>query len=102
MSFVQQTNKQLILTVRVLPNARRSNFDGLWNGTHLKIALSAPPVDGKANAALIDFLSEFFHLRKSAVSLLSGHTGRIKRVSLSFPTESDAQASLSKIKDWIS
>ena len=102
MPFIEQTNCQLILTVRVLPNARRSNFDGLWNGTHLKIALSAPPVDGKANEALIDFLSDFFHLRKSAISLLSGQTGRIKRLSLSFPTESDAQSATAKIKAFIS
>jgi len=102
MSFVQQTNKQLILTVRVLPNARRSNFDGIWNGTHLKIALSAPPVDGKANEALIDFLSDFFHLRKSAIALLSGQTGRIKRLSLTFPTEAEAHTAALKIKDLVS
>jgi len=98
MPFVQQNNNQLILTVRVLPNARRSSFDGLWNGTHLKIALCAPPVDGKANAALIDFCADYFHLRKSAVSLLSGQTGRIKRLSLIFPTEAEAATTLSKLQ----
>ena len=95
MTFVQQNKNQLILTVRVSPNARRSNFDGLWNNTHLKIALFAPPVDGKANEALIDFLADFFHLRKSAVHLLSGHTSRIKRLSLSFSSKTNADTALS-------
>ena len=99
MPFVQQNKNQLTLTVRVSPNARRSNFDGLWNNTHLKIALSAPPVDGKANEALIDFLADFFHLRKSAIQFLSGDTSRIKRLSLTFSTESDALAALLKLKD---
>ena len=99
MSFVQQDKNRLILTVRVSPNARRSSFDGLWNGTHLKIALSAPPVDGKANEALIDFCADYFHIRKSAVSLLSGQTGRVKRLSLTFPSEMDAESALLKLKD---
>ena len=100
MPVVQQNNNLLILTVRVLPNARRSSFDGLWNGTHLKIALSAPPVDGKANEALIDFCADYFHLRKSAITLLSGHTGRIKRLSLTFPTANDAQTAFSQLQTF--
>ena len=102
MPFVQQNKNQLILTVRVLPNARRSSFEGLWNDTHLKIALSAPPVDGKANEALIDFCADYFRLRKSAITLLSGQTGRIKRLSLTFPTEAAAHTAALKMKDSVS
>ena len=52
------------LSVRVLPGAKRSAFDGVWNDSHIKIALQAPAVDGKANEALIDFLSENLKVRK--------------------------------------
>lgn len=98
MSFwVQQQNK-IILTVRVSPNARRSGFDGLWNDEAVRVALFAPPVDGKANEALIDFLSNFFEIRKSAIEILSGATSRIKRLSLSFPNETSALSATEKLK----
>ena len=90
-SYVTQQGNRLILSVRVSPNAKRSGIEGVWNGTHLKIALSAPPVDGKANEALIDFLADLCGIRKSAITLLSGQTGRLKRVSLTFQTEADAR-----------
>ena len=90
-SYVTQQGNRLILSVRVSPNAKRSGIEGVWNGTHLKIALSAPPVDGKANEALIDFLADLCGIRKSAIALLSGQTGRLKRVSLTFQTEADAR-----------
>jgi uncharacterized protein (TIGR00251 family) len=48
-----------------------------------KIRLTAPPVDGAANEALIEFLSKALDLAKSQVEILSGHTGRDKRVRIS-------------------
>ena len=97
MAFFSQQKNQLNLAVRVSPNARRSGFDGLWNDA-VRIALFAPPVDGKANESLIDFLSDFFDLRKSAITILSGTTGRMKRLSLTFPTESEAHKAVQKLK----
>jgi len=88
MAFYSQNKNQIILTVRVSPNARRSGFDGLWNAEAIRVALFAPPVDGKANEALIDFLSDYFGIRKSAIEILTGTTARLKRVALSFATES--------------
>ena len=98
MPFSQQNNK-LFLTVRVSPNAKRSGFEGLWNKTHIKIALTAPPVDGKANEFLIQFLSDYFNLRKSAISILSGQTGRIKKVSLSFLSDKDIDQAVKKLQN---
>ena len=98
MAFYSQNKNQLILTVRVSPNARRSGFDGLWNAEAIRVALFAPPVDGKANEALISFLSDFFGVRKSGIQILSGHTARLKRVALSFPTESAALSARDELK----
>ncbi len=70
------------VTVRVSPNARRSGIEGVWNGSHLKIALQAPPIDGRANEALIDFLSKTTGMRKSAITLCSGSTARQKRIRI--------------------
>ena len=99
--FYHIRNTDLILSVRVTPNARRCGIDGVWNGTHLKVALTAPPVDGKANEALIDFLSDLFAVRKSAISLQSGQTGRQKVIQVTFENDAAVQAGAQKLEDII-
>ena len=89
---------QINLSVRVSPNAKRTKTDGIWNGTHLKIALAAPPVDGKANEALVDFMTEFFAVRKSAVAVVVGQTSRQKTVAIVFPTEKEACLAEDKLR----
>jgi uncharacterized protein (TIGR00251 family) len=54
---------------------------GLIEGS-LKIRLTAPPVEGKANRALQSFLAKRLHIAKGDVQIISGHTSRIKRVRL--------------------
>lgn len=71
-----------LIKIHVSPNAKRSGFEGLWNDTHLKLALRAPAVDGKANEAVIDFLSDFFHIKKSQIQIISGQTNRCKIIRL--------------------
>ena len=70
------------LQIRVLPNAKRNGWAGMWNGTHYKVALHAPAVDGKANEALIDFLADFFQVPKRSISLVSGQTNRCKIIEI--------------------
>ena len=69
------------LLVLVQPRASRTKVVGEHDG-RLKIALAAPPVDGAANAALIEFLSDELGVRKSDVTLLDGDTGRRKRLAV--------------------
>jgi uncharacterized protein (TIGR00251 family) len=71
----------LILSLHVQPGAKQSGFAGLHGGA-AKLRLSAPPVDGKANAALCAFLAEVCGAPKSDVQLLSGETSRAKRVRI--------------------
>lgn len=71
----------LVLSLHIQPGARRTGFAGL-HGEAMKLRLAAPPVDGKANAALCAYLAEFCGVPKSAVSLLSGETSRAKRVRI--------------------
>ena len=70
------------LQVRVLPNAKRCGWMGIWNGTHYKVALRAPAVDGKANEALIEFLVDFFKLPKRNFNIIQGQTARCKVVEI--------------------
>jgi uncharacterized protein (TIGR00251 family) len=65
--------------VRVLPRSRRDEVVGL-HGDALKIRLTAPPVGGKANRALREFLAGRLGVSRSAVEILSGHASRQKRV----------------------
>lgn len=90
--FWSRKQNQIILVVRVSPNAKRAGAEGVWNGTHLKIALTAPPVDGKANEALIEFLAKEFGLRKSAVDLINGQSSRQKTIALNFDSREKADA----------
>lgn len=62
--------------VRVHPGARVSKTE--QRGDELHVWVNAPPVDGKANASVIEVLAELHHVPKSAVRLAAGHTSRTK------------------------
>ena len=74
----------LILRVQVQPRASRDEFAGVHAGA-LKVRLTSPPVDGKANAALIAFLAEAFGVAKRQVALLRGDSGRAKQLRIRAP-----------------
>jgi len=76
---------ELVLALRVQPGARRTAIAG-EHGQRLKIALHAPPVDGKANEELLRFLCSELGLRRGQLRLLAGTTSREKSVAI----ESDA------------
>ena len=63
------------------PGAKRSEFAGR-HGERIKLRLAAPPVEGKANAALIEFLADYFGVPRRNVSIVSGVKSRAKRVAV--------------------
>jgi uncharacterized protein (TIGR00251 family) len=69
----------LIIELHVQPNARKSTTDGEYDGA-LKLRLAAPPVDGKANAAVLAWAAQAAGVSKSRVDLISGEKSRRKRV----------------------
>jgi len=74
----------LILCVQVQPHASCDEFAGIHAGA-FKIRLTSPPVDGKANAALIAFLAGAFGVARRQVILLRGETGRAKQLRIRAP-----------------
>ena len=72
---------RITLTLHIQPGAKKTEVAGL-HGEALKIRLAAPPVDGKANEALLKFVAETLRLPKSAVSLKSGQSSRHKVVEI--------------------
>lgn len=73
------------LAVRMQPGAKKSCFAGFYgegSETRVKIALQAPPIDGRANEALLALLADIFNLPPSAISIALGQSSRAKVVIL--------------------
>ena len=93
-SCLRPTPDGCTLAVRVHPGARRNVITGLHDGA-LKIALTSPPVDGRANEALIAFLAAALKLPKNNIVLVPGATSRTKLLRITGRTPSELQAFLS-------
>lgn len=76
------------LTLHIQPGAKKTEVAGV-HGDALKLRLAAPPVDGKANAALLAFLAERLDLPKSALTLKSGQASRRKVVEIAATAPAD-------------
>jgi uncharacterized protein len=82
------------LEVRVIPRAGRTGLGGVRGGV-LVVRLAAAPVDGAANDALIEFLSDLFDRPKRDVSILAGQASRNKRISIAGLDQQQIDARLS-------
>ena len=86
------------LTVRVTPRARRTEVAEILEDGTLRIRLTAPPVEGKANAALIDFLAEVLHTRKNRIEIVAGEKGLDKIISITDMSVGEVQQ---RLQQWI-
>jgi uncharacterized protein (TIGR00251 family) len=91
--FANDVTDGCTLSVRVHPGARKNGVTGVHAGA-VKIALTAPPVDGKANEALIAFLAEALHLPRARISLVSELTSRTKTVRITGKSAAEVAAAL--------
>jgi uncharacterized protein (TIGR00251 family) len=83
----------VLLTVHVQPGARRPAVGGL-HGDALKVRVTAPPVDGRANKAVLELVAATLGLPTSALALVSGATSRRKRLRIATPTPTTLLAHL--------
>lgn len=79
--------------LRVQPGAPKNETQGIYNN-RLKVRLTSPPVEGRANDCLIGFLSKLLGVRKSALAIIAGHKSRDKTVKISGASAGDIEASL--------
>jgi len=86
MTAVRRDGDDLLLDLFIQPKASRDQIMGP-HGDELKVAITAPPVDGQANAHLIKFLAKQFRVAKSNVRILRGELGRHKQVQIAAPTQ---------------
>jgi len=78
---IEATGYGVLLRLRVQPRASRTELAGI-HGDLLRVRLTAPPVDGAANEALVRFLAERLGVPRGAVRLVGGEAGRTKVVSV--------------------
>jgi uncharacterized protein (TIGR00251 family) len=88
-----ERNGSVTFTVRVVPRASRNAIEGEHSGA-LKVRLTAPPVDDRANDALRRLLAERLKLAISAVRIVAGEKSRTKRVSIAGVTRSQVITAL--------
>ena len=69
------------ITIKVIPRSSQNKLTLLTDGTY-KAKLTAPPVDGKANAALIQLVSKEFDVAKSCIHIIKGESGRTKTIEI--------------------
>lgn len=79
----------VVIDVRVIPRAGRAGPAGVRDGA-LLLRLQAPPVEGAANADVVDILADLLGVPRRAVTILSGHHNRRKRVAVAGITTDDA------------
>lgn len=91
--FTELPNNSLSLNVYVQPRASRNKFAGM-HGKAVKLCITAPPVDDKANGAVLVFLSKLFGIPKSAMHIKSGRQGRNKQIIISGPSLAQAVKAL--------
>lgn len=84
------------LAVRVKPNAKKNEFLGFSDNT-MSLKIAAPPVDGKANAELVRFLSSLLGIPKSRISVRKGATGRNKLLNLGGITAEELEEKLDRM-----
>jgi uncharacterized protein len=96
--FARDVADGCTVAVRVQPGAKRDAVLGLHDGA-IKIALTAPPVDGRANEALLAFLAERLGLPRFRVDLVGGAASRSKVVRITGRSAVEVQAALSPARD---
>jgi len=74
-------NSSATCLIRIQPRASKNEFMRMGDGS-LKIRLTAPPIDGAANEALVKFLADQFEISRSQIKIVSGHTSREKIVRI--------------------
>ena len=90
----------LKLSIHATPGARCTEAAGAY-GAALRVRLAAPPVDGKANAALLDWAAQAFGVARQQVELLHGAAGRQKVLAIQLPDQAALQAAQALLAGWM-
>lgn len=95
MSFYQWQEGNLLLSCHLQPKAAKDEIVGM-HGDSVKIRITAPPIEGRANTHLIKFLAKQFAVTKRDITILSGELGRQKRIRITQPGNLPAQLNIER------
>jgi hypothetical protein len=90
---IRDSSEGCTLPVRVYPGARQNAITGIHDGA-LKVSLTTPPTDGRANHALVSFLAAELHIPRARVTLLTGAANRSKSLRIAGLTAAQLRAAL--------
>ncbi len=93
---VHQGKRGIQFAVRVAPRSSRNGVAGVY-GEAIKVRLTAPPVEGAANQALVEFIAAALGVPHSNVEIVAGHTGKNKVLSVSGLSEDEVRARLAAL-----
>ena len=93
MVAIKDTPAGVTFSIRVHPRAKKNAINGEV-GDALKVALTAPPVDGRANEAVIAFFAEFLNVPRSSVTIAAGQTSRNKVIRIAGITAAQVEQRL--------
>lgn len=93
--MVRETDKGIIANIKISPNAKKNEI--IKTDNEVKIKITAQPIDGKANKALIEYLSKTFKIPKTSISIIKGETSKEKTVLFNVTDEDK----LIKLKDLL-
>ena len=94
---VHDTPAGAVFSVKVQPRAKKNAITGEL-GDALKLALTAPPVEGRANEACVDFLAKILELSRSSITIAAGATSRTKLIRVNGVTAAEVTKRLQKAR----
>ncbi len=93
--MIKETKDGLIVNIKISPNSKKDEI--INEGDFTKIKITAQPIDGKANKALIEFLSKNFKIPKTSIKILKGETSKEKTILF----ETQDKEKLTKLKETL-
>lgn len=76
--MIRKTNEGIIVNLRISPNAKKNEI--IKDGDIIKVKITALPIDGKANKALVEFFAKNFKIQKTSIEILKGETSKEKTI----------------------
>ncbi len=80
---ISNNTRSAALAIRITPRAKKNRITQIMTDGTIKISLTAPPVEGKANTALVKFLAEILQVPMTSIEIITGGSGRSKLVKIS-------------------
>lgn len=76
--MIRKTNEGIVVNLRISPNAKKNEI--IKDGDIIKVKITALPIDGKANKALVEFFAKNFKIPKTSIEILKGETSKEKTI----------------------